>query len=340
MNHYNIGSMLCELRTKKKFSQKQLAEGICSVTYISKIENGKKIPSEDITVKLFSRLGVNPSLFYTNLSSADNELYHEHCFELERLIGASAFSEAEKYIDSLEKKYTFYASGEPHQYIMGKRSHILSNLYKKFDEAYQLAYQSIFLTKPDFTLETRDNYEYFSLNELWAMLYMTAALYWKETDHPAGVGYDLPIALCSFVLTHLDKGYLHSSTIGAIYASAVFYLGKSLTSAGRIDETPAILDKGIQFVTQHYNQILELFGKILLNRALCFLPEKERNALLEGILAVPAAFAANNLMSKADLMFEAGRALLLLSGNTVTVQRYLGIQGDHLNKQPKNNSES
>lgn len=324
MNIYNIGSMLCELRKKKKFSQKQLAEGICSVTYISKIENGKKIPSHDITVKLFSRLGVNPSLFDTSLSSTDNERYSEHCFELERLIGASSFLEAEQYLDFLENNFTFYASGEPRQYIMGKRSHILTNLYKKFDEAYQMAYQSIFLTKSDFTLETRDQYEYYSINELWAMLYMAAAFYWKENDHPAGNGYDLPITLSSFVLSHLNKGYLHPSMIGILYASAVFYLSKSLTSAGRCDETSVMLDNGLHYLTRQYNQILELLGKLLINRSLCTLPKQERNALLENKIKAPAAFAAAERTQEEKFLFEVGRALLSLAGNPVTIGRYLG----------------
>ncbi len=324
MSIYNIGAMLRELRDKKKFSQKQLAEGICSVTYISKIENGKKMPSRAITTKLFARLGINPDLFFTSLSSADNELYSEHCFELERLIGASAFSEAEHYIHFLEKNHSFYASGEPHQYLMGKRSHILANLYKEFDRAYKLAYRSVRLTKPDFTLETRDSYEYYSINELWSILYMTAASYWKENDHPSGIGYDLPVALSSFVLSHLDKGYLHPSTIGVIYASAVFYLSKSLVSAGRFDEAQTILDKGICYVTRHYNQILELLGKLSLNRSLCFLPEKERDAVLAGKIKISDLSDLIEHTPDEILLFKAGRALLLLSQNPVTIQRYLG----------------
>ena len=63
MSIYNIGSIIKELRKKKKFSQKQLAEGICSIEYISKIENNKKSPSTEIASKLLAKLGADSDMF-------------------------------------------------------------------------------------------------------------------------------------------------------------------------------------------------------------------------------------------------------------------------------------
>lgn len=334
MSTYNIGIILRELRKKKHFSQKQLAEGICSIEYISKIENGKKTPSSEIISRLFHRLGENPGLFFMNLSSVDNELFTEHRFELEKLLGASEFAEAEAYIFSLEKEYSFYSSGEPLQYIMGKRSHILANLYKKFDEAYDLALHAILLTKPEFTLDTKEQYEFYSINELWAFLYMAAALYWKERDCQLGDGIDLPIDLASFVLSHLDKGYLHPSMIGTLYASAAFYLGKFLCSADKLEESLTVSRRGLQFITQYYNQILELLGKIVLNQAFCMLDNHERDALISSEFSVPhtPCDASSDDMqdlhlfdsaAEPEILYEIGKNLLLLSANRETLHRYL-----------------
>lgn len=329
MSIYNIGIILRELRKKKHFSQKQLAEGICSIEYISKIENGKKNPSSEITSKLFHRLGVNPNLFFTNLSSIDNDLYTRHRFELETLLGASKFAEARAYIASLEKEYSFYSSGEPRQYVMSKQAHILANLDKKFDESYDLAFHSILLTKPDFTLETRKDYEFFSINELWAFLYMAAALYWKEMDFKLGKELNTSIDLASFVLSQLDKGYLHPSMIGALYASATFYLGKFLYTEGRLEESSAVSDKGAKFITQYYNQIIELLGKIVLNQAFCSLKEDERKILMSDNICdtLPPWNKRSSLpfqeITRPEQLYEIGRNLLILSANQETMHRYL-----------------
>lgn len=338
MSIYNIGVILRELRKKKHFSQKQLAEGICSIEYVSKIENGKKNPSSEITSKLFHRLGVNPNLFFTNLSSVDNDLYTKHRFELETLLGASKFTEARAYIASLEKEYAFYSSGEPRQYIMSKQSHILANLDKKFDEAYDLACHSILLTKPDFTLETMKDYEFFSVNELWALLYMAAALYWKEMDFRLGKGLNTSIDLASFVLSQLDKGYLHPSMIGALYASAAFYLGRFLYTAGRLKESSAVSGKGLQFITKYYNQIIELLGKIVLNQAFCSLSDHERNILMsDGIRnTIPLCDEHNSILlheiTSPEQLYEIGKNLLILSANQETIHRYLDFPYEKIMK--------
>ncbi|MCI8773754.1 MAG: helix-turn-helix transcriptional regulator [Lachnospiraceae bacterium] len=46
-----------ELRLAKQISQSSLCENICSKEYISKIENGYKIPSDKIVKDIFNRLG-------------------------------------------------------------------------------------------------------------------------------------------------------------------------------------------------------------------------------------------------------------------------------------------
>lgn len=317
MGIYNIGIILCELRKKKHFSQKQLAEGICSIEYISKIENGKKTPSFDIISKLFHRLGENPSLFFTNLSSIDNELYTEHRFELEKLIGASQYDKARSFIALLVKKYPFYSSGEPHQYIMGKESFILQNLDKKFDEAYDMALRSILLTKPDFTIDTMDNYEFYSINELWSLLYMASALYWKVIDLNLGNDIETSILLASFVLSHLDRAYLHPSMMGTLYASATFYLGKYYRTAMRIEEASAVCAKGFQFVTEYYNQLLELLGKIIINQAWCLSLDKPWKNMARN-----DRFLLSDILDTKMLYELIGQVLLLISANDETMQQY------------------
>jgi len=53
------GLLIKSNREKLGLKQEYLCKGICSISYLSKIEKGNIVPSEDITRMLFERLGVN-----------------------------------------------------------------------------------------------------------------------------------------------------------------------------------------------------------------------------------------------------------------------------------------
>lgn len=322
MGIYNIGAILRGLRKSRGFSQKQLAEGTCTVEYISKIENGKKNPSPEIISRLFHRLGADPGLFFTTLSNVENEQYTLHRFELERLLGESEFEKARAYIAELEKEYSFYSSGEPKQYLMGKQAHILQNLDKEFDKARELAIRSILVTKPEFTLDNMEQYEYYSTTELWSIIYISTACYWKDKRRKLEDKAEIPIRLVSFVLSHLEKGYLHTSVIGTLYASATFYLGRYLCMAGRLEESEAVSLKGVQFITRNYNQILELLGKIIMNRALAIdIGQREEAAVLK----TGRRFQPFSQNRDEEQLYGFGEMLLQLAANEMTLYQYLDV---------------
>ena len=310
MGIYKIGIIIKQLRKQKSFSQKQLAEGICCVEYISKIENEIKTPSPEMANKLLHRLGVNPDTFITNLSTYDNDLHNAHQFQIDCLLGASKFEEAEKYIKSIETNHAFYAEGEALQYIMGKKSTILCNLNKDFDAAYTIAYQSILLTKSDFSIDKMTHYDFYSINELWALLYMALAQYWKQKHHGLEYHLETTLEILSLILHHLDRGYLHPSLVGVLYAETCFYYSRFLYSANKISEATEASDKGIQFITKQYNQVIELLGKLAVNRASC-------------------AYTHNN-NTETEHYYTTGKTLLQLSANQETLDRYVSIDAQLL----------
>lgn len=54
----NIGALLRRERLARHWSQEGLCRGICAVSYLSKIEQGRVTPSEDVLRPLFARLGL------------------------------------------------------------------------------------------------------------------------------------------------------------------------------------------------------------------------------------------------------------------------------------------
>lgn len=53
-----IGSIIKFNRINNNISQKQLSKGICVPSYLSRIENGELLPSEDVLSIIFNRLGL------------------------------------------------------------------------------------------------------------------------------------------------------------------------------------------------------------------------------------------------------------------------------------------
>jgi HTH-type transcriptional regulator, quorum sensing regulator NprR len=51
------GEKIRYFRKTQNISQQELADGICSVSYLSKIENGQAVASEEIIMFLSNRLG-------------------------------------------------------------------------------------------------------------------------------------------------------------------------------------------------------------------------------------------------------------------------------------------
>jgi HTH-type transcriptional regulator, quorum sensing regulator NprR len=86
-----LGEKVRYFRKTRNLSQKELAEGICSVSYLSKIENGSTEPSEDIGICLGNRLDIN---LYNNSYSNSYEEYQNlffHLYKRNRHAANSAF---------------------------------------------------------------------------------------------------------------------------------------------------------------------------------------------------------------------------------------------------------
>lgn len=53
-----IGSIIKLNRLNQNISQKTLSKGVCVASYLSRIENGDLIPSEEVISIIFNRLGL------------------------------------------------------------------------------------------------------------------------------------------------------------------------------------------------------------------------------------------------------------------------------------------
>ncbi|QUE86290.1 tetratricopeptide repeat protein [Exiguobacterium alkaliphilum] len=68
---YNYGNLIKVERMRKNMKQTVLARGICSVSYLSKIENNQTSPSEEVLELIFERLELQVPLYFDFSNQVD-----------------------------------------------------------------------------------------------------------------------------------------------------------------------------------------------------------------------------------------------------------------------------
>ncbi len=78
----HIGKVIRDLRKKSGMTQDQLADGICSRSYISRMEKGDIIPSPDLLQLLAERLKVSVDALYLHQTGTSEEHIRKRVFQL------------------------------------------------------------------------------------------------------------------------------------------------------------------------------------------------------------------------------------------------------------------
>lgn len=136
MVEFRIGAMIRELRCKMKLSQCELAEGICSQSEISKIENGLISPYIHTLFLISRRLGIDFNEFYSCMSNKDEDLVSSYKKRILNAIASKRFNTARHLIGETrelkefkhadeqqflmwqEGKCFYYADGDPEKALL------------------------------------------------------------------------------------------------------------------------------------------------------------------------------------------------------------------------------
>lgn len=108
MANYPIGRLIAEMRSRQGLSQEELAGEICSVSTLSKIENGAQMPKRKIYEALLQRLGMTPRNCTAYVSEKDMKRYMLEG-EIEYLTASRQYERAEKALWD----YVMYEKGAP-----------------------------------------------------------------------------------------------------------------------------------------------------------------------------------------------------------------------------------
>lgn len=75
MDYYQIGLILKEFRIRHNISQEELCFGLCATSTLSRIENGRVLPSRGLLETLFRRMGVQPPMEQIPMDKDEFRLY-------------------------------------------------------------------------------------------------------------------------------------------------------------------------------------------------------------------------------------------------------------------------
>ena len=147
MKNNTIGEIIRDLRKRHELSQEELAEGICSVVSVSRIENGTQMPSQTILEKLLQRLGTGTyeicNIFYKN---EKQQVFEETAEKVFSLISQGNLSTAEEELLRIKEE----AKEEEHnwQYYILLEVSIEIHRNNISEQLLETLHKALRLTKP------------------------------------------------------------------------------------------------------------------------------------------------------------------------------------------------
>lgn len=230
----HIGDIIRRRREELGYTQEELAEGICSVPTLSRIENGERIPQKNVLDPLLQRLG------YSNISAnvwtdEKNFLLHNLKYKIRQAFILDEIEEAKTLLRKFERTY---------------------NPEDPVDRQFLLLYQTlIFMSQ--YTKEEK-------LNRLEEALLLTCPRY-SEKKLPRLLDYEEIVLVNNIAICYAESGrrdqaiellyqlkeYYDARTVNIEEAlrtqpMILYNLSKILGLEGRYDECIEICDLGIQ----------------------------------------------------------------------------------------------
>lgn len=235
---YKIGYLIKERRLELGITQEELADGICAVTTLSRIENGERVPSKNHFEMLIQRLGVSDIVFYTYVDR--NTLYlHELKFKIRDLIAQGLHKEALELLNDYSSKTDMSLRFEK-QFVSLYRT-LLDIDSISLNERLNKLNEAVSLTCPRYNDGFIPNL--LSYEEIIA-LNNIAVCYRQMGD------YDKAISILSHIEKHYESGIVNREECIKTQTMVLYNLSKCYGLAGKYDECIDVCDLGIKIACE------------------------------------------------------------------------------------------
>ncbi|MDF2905477.1 MAG: hypothetical protein K0R34_798 [Herbinix sp.] len=236
MGRYRLGDIVRMTRKSLSITQEQLADEICSVETLSRIENGNQNPSRDVYELLMERMGRIRDRAYSLLSVSDLKVL-EQMKLFEDYTRQYEFNKVDKVLDDIKKNIGNSILDK--QFIM--RGETIVNFYLKrisVDECLESYEKAIHLTIPKYGTISLANWP-LSYNEALLLINISIA-YAKKDDYHKAIG------VIKEVYYALKQSYVEEQQRVLLQVILINNLSKWYGLIGNHEEAINFANEGIQ----------------------------------------------------------------------------------------------
>ena len=290
---FPLGAIIRNRREELGLTQEDLADGVCSVPTLSRIENGERIPTKNHLEMLLQRLGYSAmSLdYYTdNLQFRISELK----FKVRQSYVARDYIAAKKYLDEcIQAINSAHGTKNPsspidtqfillYDVLLNKATQPTEERLQQLETAIQLTCRKQYSDRIFYVL----SYEEILLLNGIAISYAKLG----EFDQAISILFSLKDYYTRHVVS-LEEALRTQPLI-------IYSLSKYLGQCGRYDECIEVCDQGIRIAKESGRAAL--IHKILYNRAWAMLKRDDPGDKLGAKQTLRRAFYASDLLGKND----------------------------------------
>ena len=282
-----IGMIIRRRRMELGLTQEDLADGICAVTTLSRIENGERMPTQNHLEILLQRIGYSDMMLQSYVDEADF-IAHELKFKIRQAYIEKDATKARELLQQFEALVA-KPSKVDEQFILLLRIGLYPERYTD-EERLQELERAIRFTHPNYT---QGHVPYLLSYEEIILLNNIAN--WKAKCGHRKEGIDLLYGIVDYYDTHIVNIEETLRTEPMI----LYNLSKMLGLENRYDECIAICERGIQLAQRTGRS--QCFGITLYNKAWALIkrshPEDipEARELAQRALSVAVAFQTKQL---------------------------------------------
>jgi transcriptional regulator with XRE-family HTH domain len=272
-NLKNLGAAIREVRVRLNITQKELAEGICSQSEISKIESGVISPYVHTLVKISKKLGIDPSYFLKQLYKDQYEFISHAKSLIREAIKKKDYKEVRRLINKYQLHPSFQ-DVEEKQFITWHKGVV--TFYLDHDDVNAIKLLNEALNMKDSIQATEQDIQI--LNSM-AIIFCEKEQ-WKKAEE---------------VFRQAEEIYKKSLFITdfTIYIRLCYNLSKMLYSLERYKEGLKKCEKGIELCKSYESNYL--FGELLYQKGIILIKMGKRE---EGIKYLEKSLFIFELLGK------------------------------------------
>ncbi|MEG1459653.1 MAG: helix-turn-helix transcriptional regulator, partial [Acetivibrio sp.] len=237
METNEVGKIICILRKRLNITQQALCRGLCSVSKISRIESGERMPDMLLMEALFQRLGKSPDKIEMMLSERDYTLCGIR-MEIELALLRRDYLEAESqlnlYAKQKEAKHTLHS-----QYLYKMKGVLQREAYHDSKKSMEYLKKAVLLTLPNFESEKIEKC-LLSVREIQLLLLLAQNEMEEQEDEA--------IALMAELKIYLDKNYTDEEEKVKIYPKVAYLLAKALVKKKHYEEASKLCEKAMDLL--------------------------------------------------------------------------------------------